>query len=588
MTISTKVSYKKRINLLCIILFSILFSTNSFSQFVDLISIIPDTANANTGEKPQSKVWKYNGVWWAVIPISGNTYLHYLDGNAWIRDIKLSNKSNVYADTKAVGDITYILLFDNDKEEAEFVRIQFSAGTGTYSIITGGPLSPILISLDAGVETATIDVDSNNKVWLASDEKITNSDSQINIRSSISPYTTWSLNTTLANNITTDDICAITAFTTSGVPKIGVMWSNQNDHKFYFSYRLDSDPVTTWQTPEVASADQTGNFSDDHINLAVSTDGTIYAAVKTSYDSEGSTTIALLVREGSSSNWSVYGVTNSGATRPIALLYTQGAQNFITVFYTKNSSVADDIVYRYSNTSSISFSSQTTLDNSTTFNNVTSTKQICYDDAVILYSHGKTWYGQKAGGALPVELAFFSGVLNGPDIELKWRTETEVNNYGFNIERSFPSHGTSWNTIGFVEGHGNSNSPKEYNFIDSEIDQSGNYSYRLKQIDNDGTFEYSDVVTVSVGTPERFYLSQNYPNPFNPTTTIDYMITKNEKVSLKVYDLLGREVASLVNEFKPAGTYSVTFDAELLASGVYIYRLIAGEYVAVKRMSLLK
>jgi len=587
MTISrTKVSYKQRINPLCIILFSILFSTNTFAQFVDLISLNSVSADANSGEKPQSKVWEYNGEWWAVIPTSGNTYLHHLSTDTWIQGIKLSNKSNVNADTKAVGDITYILLFDNNKDEAEFVRIQFSAGTGTYSIITGGPGSEILITLDPNVETATIDVDSNNKVWLASDEKITDIDSRINVRYSVGPnYTTWSLATTLANDIMIDDICTITAFTTSGVPKIGVLWSNQNDHKFYFSYRLDSeDPATAWHGPEVASPGQTGNFSDDHINLAVSTDGTIYAAVKTSYDSEGLVTIALLVRDGSSSTWSIYNVTNSGATRPIALLYTQGSQNFIIVFYTKNSSSADDIVYKYSNISSISFLSQTLLDSTTTFNNVTSTKQICYDDAVILYSHGKTWYGNKAGGALPVELAFFNGILNGAEIELNWRTD----NYGFNIERSLPSQETIWNTIGFVEGHGNSNSPKDYNFIDSEIDQSGNYSYRLKQIDNDGTFEYSDVVTVSVGTPERFYLSQNYPNPFNPTTTIDYMISKNEKVSLKVYDLLGREVVTLVNEFKPAGTYSVSFDAEDLASGVYIYRLIAGEYVAVKRMSLLK
>jgi hypothetical protein len=188
--------------------------------------------------------------------------------------------------------------------------------------------------------------------------------------------------------------------------------------------------------------------------------------------------------------------------------------------------------------------------------------------------------------ALPVELAFFTGSLNGGNIDLRWRTETEVNNYGFEIERT--KDNSDWLTISFVEGHGNSNSPKQYYFIDTDIDQSGTYYYRLKQIDNDGTYEYFDVESVEVGVPDNFYLSQNYPNPFNPETRIDYTLPEKQFVSLRIYSTLGELVAELVNEFKEAGSYSVTFDTSNLPSGVYIYRLQTLEFAENKKMTLLK
>jgi hypothetical protein len=194
-------------------------------------------------------------------------------------------------------------------------------------------------------------------------------------------------------------------------------------------------------------------------------------------------------------------------------------------------------------------------------------------------------YSQGSPVPLPVELSSFTASITEGGVMLNWVTATEVNNYGFNIERK--NDVEDWNELGFVEGHGNSNSPKEYSFVDNSV-VSGKYSYRLKQIDNDGTYEYFDVISVDVDIPDNFYLAQNYPNPFNPTTTIKYMISNDEKVSLKIYDLLGKEVASLVNEYQKAGTYSVEFNGDNLASGVYIYRLVTGGYVSVNRMSLIK
>jgi len=194
--------------------------------------------------------------------------------------------------------------------------------------------------------------------------------------------------------------------------------------------------------------------------------------------------------------------------------------------------------------------------------------------------------GNILNGALPVELTFFIASLNGNKIQLRWKTETEVNNYGFEIERS--NDNSHWNTINFVEGAGNSNSPKNYQYFDSNIGQLGNYYYRLKQIDNDGTYEYSDVITVGVGTPDKYTLSQNYPNPFNPTTTISFTLPRSGNVTLKVFNSIGEEVKTLVNGFVEAGSHSFNFNGENITSGMYLYRLSTEEGVLTKKMLLVK
>ena len=204
--------------------------------------------------------------------------------------------------------------------------------------------------------------------------------------------------------------------------------------------------------------------------------------------------------------------------------------------------------------------------------------------------------------ALPVELTSFTGFVNEDKVNLNWATATEVNNYGFEVERNTPlsplSRGEAadvWEKIGFVYGNGNSNSPKNYSFIDDNV-SAGSYLYRLKQIDNDGKFEYSKTVDVSIIKPEAFALEQNYPNPFNPTTKIKYTIPSatlrqaqgDVLVSLKVFDVLGNEAAVLVNETQQPGNYEVEFKAEKLSSGVYYYRLQAGSFVETKKMIFLK
>lgn len=192
---------------------------------------------------------------------------------------------------------------------------------------------------------------------------------------------------------------------------------------------------------------------------------------------------------------------------------------------------------------------------------------------------------------LPVELtSFIAGVKNN-SVTLKWNTATEINNYGFDVERKSDFNGQTtneWIKIGFVSGNGNSSSPKDYSFMDNNLFGGGNkFYYRLKQVDNDGQFEYSDIVEVEV-VPQQFELSQNYPNPFNPSTTISWQTPASGHQTLKIYDVLGNEIATLVNEEKPAGSYKMEFNASQLSSGVYFYKLQTGDFLETKNMILLK
>ena len=146
---------------------------------------------------------------------------------------------------------------------------------------------------------------------------------------------------------------------------------------------------------------------------------------------------------------------------------------------------------------------------------------------------------------------------------------------------------SNYEKIGFVNGNGNSNSPKSYAFEDKNV-TAGKYSYRLKQIDNDGQFEYSKSIKVNFGVPKKFELSQNYPNPFNPITTIRFNLPEAENVKLTVFNILGQELKTLVNEFKESGVHTINFDASELNSGMYIYKIEAESFVQTRKMTLVK
>ena len=186
---------------------------------------------------------------------------------------------------------------------------------------------------------------------------------------------------------------------------------------------------------------------------------------------------------------------------------------------------------------------------------------------------------------VPVELISFSATTDSKNVNLNWATATEKNNSGFEIERRYDK--TDWLEIGFVPGHGTTTEKQNYSYIDQNVN-AGIYSYRLKQVDFDGTFEYSNEILVNVTASLGFTLDQNFPNPFNPNTLIKYSIPNSSQVSLKIFNTLGQEMETLVNEEKQVGTYEVNWNASNLQSGVYFYRLQAGSFVQTRKMILLK
>lgn len=210
------------------------------------------------------------------------------------------------------------------------------------------------------------------------------------------------------------------------------------------------------------------------------------------------------------------------------------------------------------------------------------------DLAVPLYYEDKVAVFMNKTTIVPVELTTFSAVAFGNNVNLKWSTATEKNNKGFEVQRSkAEGQKSEWRKIGFVEGKGTATDEQQYSFIDKEVSE-GNYTYRLKQIDFNGAFNYSNEVNVEIKTVYTYSMNQNYPNPFNPSTTIQYSIPEDGNVSLRVYNTLGEEVVNLVNNNQQPGIYKIIFNAETLGSGIYFYRLDINNYSSVKKMILMK
>ncbi|MEP0860054.1 MAG: T9SS type A sorting domain-containing protein [Ignavibacterium sp.] len=191
---------------------------------------------------------------------------------------------------------------------------------------------------------------------------------------------------------------------------------------------------------------------------------------------------------------------------------------------------------------------------------------------------------------IPVELSSFTATVTGNEVQLNWTTVTETNNKGFEVQRSVilgEKRNLYWESIGFVNGKGTSTEINNYSYNDKNL-KSGKYSYRLKQIDYDGSFKYSDEIYVNIENLKTFSLEQNYPNPFNPSTKISWQSPVSSWQTLTVYDILGNEVTTLVDEYREAGIYEVEFDAENLSSGIYFYKLQAGNFIDTKKMILMR
>ncbi|MCZ7609780.1 MAG: T9SS type A sorting domain-containing protein [Ignavibacterium sp.] len=212
-------------------------------------------------------------------------------------------------------------------------------------------------------------------------------------------------------------------------------------------------------------------------------------------------------------------------------------------------------------------------------------------------SGGYIWVGshldgvyKTAGRTIPVELVSFTAEVNDNNVLLSWVTASEINNQGFQVERRETKDERSgvWNNIGYINGKGTTTEQQSYSYVDQNL-SANKYQYRLKQIDYDGTFDYSKTIEVEINSPTRFSLEQNYPNPFNPETNIDYMLPIETIVNISLYDITGRKIKELVNEKKQPGYYTVKLKGDELSSGIYFYRLFTTSgYAAVKKISVIK
>ncbi|MCZ6702547.1 MAG: LamG domain-containing protein, partial [Ignavibacteria bacterium] len=382
---------RRRFYFIVILLLVLLNSPSTLSQgFSHNIQINPLSSLASdAGEKPQSKVWKHGGYWWAALPTSTGTNLWRLDGSDWTNILQLSTTIG-NADVKVDGDTTHVLIFS--ESATVLISAEFVPGTPPTYILWSVRNAEISIPLDTLAETATIDIDGNGRMWLASDgNNSVDTLHNILVRWSDSPFSVWNGPKVLESGVNLDDICALTSFD----GKIGVIWSNQTIKRYGFKYHIDGDPGTTWSTDEVPASqsaiDNVGaGMADDHLNIAAGSNGTIYVASKTGYDTVGHTNLSLLVRR-PAGNWDdLYEVEekvllNEG-TRPIVIL--SEFLGVITVIYIEDIG-GNDIVYKESKLNSISFPSQSSYlrKGNTNWDDISGFKQLYTDEFLVVFSN---------------------------------------------------------------------------------------------------------------------------------------------------------------------------------------------------------
>lgn len=342
-------------------------------QMLSITPLQSISTSQNTGEKPQSKVFQYANQWWTVMPNSSGTWIYHLDGTNWTQTQQITTSKSVHADVKVVGDLLHVLLFNG--QASQLATLQYDSGPDNR--FEPWSVQPTLtnVTLSSGVETATLEVDSTGRMWIASDASST-----VEVRYSDGNYTNWSAPITVASGISSDDISAIVAMPNH---EIGVFWSDQSTKLFGFRLHEDGAAANDWsanEKPASQSALNVGHgMADDHMHLAVSSDGTLYAAVKTSYDKSGYPKMALLVRRPDGSWDDLYEVDNNG-TRPV-IVVDEAAGKFIIAYESKEG--GGDILYRESPLGTINLSPVKTMI-SGNLANVTTTKVTSNDQIVFL------------------------------------------------------------------------------------------------------------------------------------------------------------------------------------------------------------
>jgi len=349
--------------------------------------------SSHTGYEQQAKVWTYAGYWWAVMATANGTKIFRLDGTNWTDILTIAASTNSKADCKVVENVTHILLFRGASSNSYLVSVEYDASTNTYKLWSKRS-SKITIVFESNTQTATMDMDGTGGMWVASDAL-----NDINVRWSDYPYSTWSAPIAIASGVTDDDQSAIVALKNAG--KIGVLWSNQNTKRWGFKTHTDGTAPATWSADEVPASqsalDLNHGFADDHMNIVPASDGTLYCAIKTGYDTPGYPKIALLVRRPSGTWDDVYPVTTYPVgTRPIIML--NEAKNKLKIIYSSQEG-GGDILYKEALLSDLTtFSQEFTLFTGN-YNFLTNTHQT-YDPKIAVLITDQNSTSIKAAGFL--------------------------------------------------------------------------------------------------------------------------------------------------------------------------------------------
>ncbi len=334
-----------------------------------------------TAHKPQSKLWQHGESWWSALSGNSGTWLWQLEDSAWNPIRRIDSTPNLHADCKRVNNLVHVLL--KDVSSARLITLEHKHGS--YEPWSARKTTTTF-ELGDSVETATLDVDSAGRLWVAYDTT-----DKIQVRYADSPYVSFSSPITLATGITNDDISVVTHLNDGS---IGVLWSDQNDKQFGFRRHIDGTSELDWQADEIPashSSQSVGDgMADDHLNVAVGSDGTLYAAVKTSYDKPGHTKIGLLVRRANGS-WDKLHRIDTDGTRPIVVLDETAER--LRVVYTRNEH-SNPVVQRTISIPDLKVSVRELL-MSEPLLDVTSTKDNVEGDEVILASRGSTIHGVR-------------------------------------------------------------------------------------------------------------------------------------------------------------------------------------------------
>jgi hypothetical protein len=478
--------------------------------FISLTDIDPISISTTTREIPQGKVWKYDGKWWTILSTSAGTKVFRLDASGWTDALTLVTSTNARADCRVVGNLVHTILYRGANTNSYFVSLEYDTVQHNYKRWTQRT-SNVNIVFESGTLTTTLDVDTTNRLWMAS-----NSNGNILVRHSDPPYSTWSAPVVIASGITSNDMCAITAMAPG---KIGVFWSNQNVKRFGFRTHNDGDEPTEWSVSEVPAAQsalvQGNGMADDYMNIIPGSDGTLYCAVKTGYDKNGLPNISLLVRRPNGAWDDLYPVTSSKeGNRPVVVL--NEAFGKIRVIYSVHldnfdNTRSSDLLYRESSLSSIAFGTPMTL--------------------------------MSGRGVNRYEYATSTHQAYNPDIFIM-----------ATVEDASPL-----NTVGVIAADPASET----------ITRAAPPSKApVLNMEKSGRLELSGEAIATTNNLKAMVLAR--PNPFTNSTTVDFSLTQTGRYTVTLYDLTGRMVRVIKQGFAEAGIRNfVRIDGAQLPNGLY-------------------